>query len=81
MISIWDYSHEDTAPIGALIADTYNLSFAAPEELKQLLGPFWYASSEGEQGQQAIAVPLTVESRRTCEMRSCHWLTENMSKL
>lgn len=58
MVTIRDYSEEDAAEVGRLIAETYttfNLAFASPEQLALLLGPFQYAGSADPAHQEAIA--------------------------
>jgi GNAT superfamily N-acetyltransferase len=58
MINIRDYHESDAASVGILIADTYgefNLSFATPENKKQLLGPFYHARSQEKAHREAIA--------------------------
>lgn len=55
---IREYCDGDATAVGRLIADTYtefNLGFASPEELKQLLGPFQHAYSNDPVHQEAIA--------------------------
>jgi GNAT superfamily N-acetyltransferase len=64
MIWIRNYQPEDAKAVGCLIADTYseyNLSFATPEELVKLLGPFWFARSEQLDHRQAIAAAIEAE--------------------
>jgi GNAT superfamily N-acetyltransferase len=58
MIAIRPYRESDAESVGRLIADTYsrfNLSFATPEELGQLLGPFRHAWSAEPAHRDAIA--------------------------
>ncbi len=58
MVTIRPYCEPDAEPVGWLIADTYsryNLSFAAPDELAKLLGPFRHAHSPEPAHRQAIA--------------------------
>jgi predicted N-acetyltransferase YhbS len=51
MVTIRPYSETDAVAVGRLIAETYaryNLTFAEPEALSRLLGPFQHAwSTEG----------------------------------
>ena len=56
--TIRPYREADAEPVGRLIADTYsqfNLSFASPEELRLLLGPFHDARSAEPAHREAIA--------------------------
>ena len=58
MITIRLYKESDALEVGRLIAATYsahNLTFAPPEELGPLLGPFQHASSPDPTHQAAIA--------------------------
>lgn len=58
MITIRPYREADAESVGRLIAATYskfNLSFAAPEELGKLLGPFRHAWSAEPAHRAAIA--------------------------
>jgi predicted N-acetyltransferase YhbS len=58
MLTIRPYRESDAESVGRLIADTYsrfNLSFAAPEELGKLLGPFRQARSAEPAHREAIA--------------------------
>jgi putative acetyltransferase len=58
MLTIRPYRESDAENVGRLIADTYsrfNLSFAAPEELGKLLGPFRHAWSAEPAHREAIA--------------------------
>ena len=58
MITIRPYGEADAESVGRLIAETYskfNLSFAAPEELGKLLGPFRHAWSAEPAHRAAIA--------------------------
>lgn len=58
MATIRSYRDADAESVGRLIADTYsayNLSFASPEELAKLLGPFRYARSTDPVHRAAIA--------------------------
>lgn len=58
VVTIRPYCEPDAETVGCLIADTYsryNLSFAAPDELAKLLGPFQYAQSPDPAHRQAIA--------------------------
>jgi predicted N-acetyltransferase YhbS len=58
MLTIRPYRESDAESVGRLIADTYsrfNLSFAAPEELGKLLGPFRHAWSAEPAHREAIA--------------------------
>jgi GNAT superfamily N-acetyltransferase len=64
MITIRDYQETDARPVGILIADTYsefNLSFASPDELKLLLGPFQHAHSTDPEHQDLIAQMIRSE--------------------
>jgi len=64
MISVRNYHKVDAQAVGILVADTYseyNLSFASPDELEKLLGPFWYARSQEAGHQEAIAVVIEAE--------------------
>jgi GNAT superfamily N-acetyltransferase len=64
MISLRDYQESDARQVGILIADTYsefNLSFASPEELKLLLGPFQHARSTDPDHQALIAQMIRSE--------------------
>ena len=64
MISIRKYNQDDAQAVGILVADTYseyNLSFASPEELEKLLGPFWFARSDEPDHQEAIAAVIEAE--------------------
>ena len=64
MITIRRYREGDAASVGQLIADTYskfNLSFASPEELARLLGPFQHARSLEKAHQEAIARTIRSE--------------------
>jgi predicted N-acetyltransferase YhbS len=57
MLTIRPYLESDAASVGRLIADTYsrfNLSFATPEELGKLLGPFRHAWSAEPVHREAI---------------------------
>ena len=58
MLTIRPYRESDAESVGRLIADTYsrfNLSFASPEELGKLLGPFRHAWSAEPAHREAIA--------------------------
>src|SRR5512137_351526 len=58
MVTIRPYRESDAECVGRLIADTYswfNLSFATPEELGKLLGPFRHAWSAEPAHREAIA--------------------------
>ena len=58
MLTIRPYRESDAESVGRLIADTYsrfNLSFAAPEELGKLLGPFRHAWSPELAHREAVA--------------------------
>ncbi len=58
MITIRPYLESDAESVGRLIADTYsrfNLSFATPEELGKLLGPFRHAWSAEPAHREAVA--------------------------
>ena len=58
MFTIRPYRESDAENVGRLIADTYsrfNLSFATPEELGKLLGPFQHAWSPEPAHREAIA--------------------------
>lgn len=58
MVTIRPYCEPDAETVGRLIADTYshfNLSFACPDELAKLLGPFQHARSPEPAHRQAIA--------------------------
>jgi len=62
MITIRIYKASDATEVGRLIADTYsefNLSFASPEDIMMMLGPFRYARSSQQAHQRAIAEILT----------------------
>ena len=64
MISLRNYQETDARQVGILIADTYsefNLSFASPEELKLLLGPFQHARSSNPEHQVLIAQMIRSE--------------------
>ena len=57
MITIRNYTENDTQEVGRLIADTYfefNLSFASPEDRNLMLGPFRHAHSSDEAHRKAI---------------------------
>ncbi len=61
MYTIRPYCELDAEAVGCLIADTYsryNLSFASPEELAKLLGPFRHAQSPEPAHRQAIAAVI-----------------------
>ena len=61
MITIRRYRDNDAGEVGRLIADTYsefNLSFASPEEMALLLGPFQHSRSPEEVHKTAIAEVL-----------------------
>ena len=58
MLTIRPYRESDAESVGRLIADTYsrfNLSFATPEELGKLLGPFRHAWSAEPAHREAVA--------------------------
>ena len=58
MTAIRPYRESDAESVGRLIADTYsrfNLSFATPDELGKLLGPFRHAWSAEPAHQEAVA--------------------------
>jgi GNAT superfamily N-acetyltransferase len=58
MIIIREYRESDANQVGLLIANTYstfNLSFAAPEEIGAFLGPFQHANSLEKSHQEEIA--------------------------
>jgi GNAT superfamily N-acetyltransferase len=58
MVTIRPYRESDAECVGRLIADTYsrfNLSFATPEELGRLLGPFLHACSAEPAHREAVA--------------------------
>ena len=58
MLTIRPYRESDAESVGRLIARTYsefNLSFATPEELGKLLGPFRHAWSAEPAHREAIA--------------------------
>jgi len=58
MLTIRPYRESDADNVGRLIADTYgrfNLSFATPEELGKLLGPFRHAWSVEPAHREAVA--------------------------
>ena len=58
MVTIRPSNESDAECVGRLIADTYsrfNLSFATPEELGKLLGPFRHAWSSEPAHREAIA--------------------------
>ncbi len=58
MLTIRPYRESDAESAGRLIADTYsrfNLSFATPEELGRLLGPFRHAWSAEPAHREAIS--------------------------
>jgi len=58
MITIRPYCAADAESVGRLIADTYsrfNLSFATPDELDKLLGPFRHARSAEPAHREAIS--------------------------
>lgn len=58
MTLVRPYQESDAQTVGLLIADTYrefNLSFAAPEEINALLGPFRHAGSSQPEHQESIA--------------------------
>ncbi len=58
MIPIRDYCEADSVSVGRLIAETYrtfNLDFAGPDEMADLLGPFQFADSPEPAHQAAIA--------------------------
>jgi GNAT superfamily N-acetyltransferase len=58
VVTIRLYCEPDAETVGRLIADTYsrfNLSFASPDELAKLLGPFRHAWSPEPAHRQAIA--------------------------
>jgi GNAT superfamily N-acetyltransferase len=58
LIVIREYRERDANQVGILIANTYstfNLSFAAPEEICAFLGPFQYANSLEKSHQEEIA--------------------------
>jgi GNAT superfamily N-acetyltransferase len=55
--TIRQYNDMDAATVGVLIANTYrefNLSFATGDQLKALLGPFYYARSKHPAHKKAI---------------------------
>lgn len=57
MIAIREYHETDAPSVGRLIASTYsafNLTFAAPDQLERLLGPFRHADSDSLVHQAAI---------------------------
>jgi GNAT superfamily N-acetyltransferase len=58
MFTIRPYRESDAERVGQLIADTYsrfNLSFASPDELARLLGPFRHAWSSEPAHREAVA--------------------------
>jgi GNAT superfamily N-acetyltransferase len=58
MTAIRPYRESDAESVGRLIAETYsrfNLSFATPEELGKLLGPFRHAWSSEPAHREAVA--------------------------
>lgn len=58
MITIREYTEEDSECVGRLIADTYahfNLSYLSPENIKSGLGPFQHAWSPEKSHQEEIA--------------------------
>jgi GNAT superfamily N-acetyltransferase len=57
MITIRDYTENDTEEVGRLIADTYaefNLAFASLDDQALMLGPFRHAGSANETHRRAI---------------------------
>jgi len=58
MLTIRPYRESDAESTGRVIADTYsrfNLSFATPEEVGKLLGPFRHAWSAAPAHREAVA--------------------------
>ena len=61
MLTIRPYRESEAESVGRLIADTYsrfNLSFATPEELGKLLGPFRHAWSLEPAHREAVALVI-----------------------
>lgn len=57
MITIREYTEEDSQQVGVLIAETYgqfNLAYLPPEEMKAFLGPFQHAWSSERQHREEI---------------------------
>lgn len=64
MISIREYTENDSESVGKLIADTYsrfNLAHLSAEEVKLCLGPFQHAWSQDETHKEKIASVIRSE--------------------